>query len=179
MRSRFRRWVMFGAMAVAAAGLLTACGSGEVSLSLQPGSVSDCYRGLPTAKAAIHEDSATLQGVHRVTLNRVLHFLPGVTVPGTSLPVKGTEVEVCTFAFEGHFMPRQVTGAPPQAQGPVAIVVVDSKDLRLVASYVGQGLPHRFSRRVASPQLVVDSPHSMAARPPVSTHRTSGGAKAA
>lgn len=168
MRSRLRRGVMLGASAVAAALLLAACGSGEISISLRPGEVSDCYRGLPTARAALHDDSAKLQGVHRITLDHVLHFLPGVTVPGTSLPVKSTETEVCTFAFEGHFVPGQVTGAPPQAQGPVAVVVIGSKSLQLVASYVGQGLPRRFSGRVASPQLVVDTPSSKAGAPEAS-----------
>jgi hypothetical protein len=158
MSARRARGAMLGALALAAAVLLGACGSSEISLSLKPGVVSDCYRGLPTARAAVHEDSAKLEGVHRVPLDRVLHFLPTATVPGTTLSVKDTDTEVCTFAFLGHFLPGQVTDAPPSAEGPVAIVVVSSNNLHLLASYVGMGLPHRFSGRVASPHLVVHTP---------------------
>lgn len=166
MRAALRRGTVLAALAVAAAVLLAACGSGEISLSLKPGEVSDCYRGLPTARAALHEKSAMLEGVHRVTIDHVLQFLPTVTTPGTTLPVKNSDPEVCTFAFEGHFTPGQVTGAPPGAHGPVAIVVVSSKNLQLLASYVGERLPHRFSRRVASPRLVVARPSSMAGQHP-------------
>lgn len=165
MSTPLGRGMTLGALVVAAAMLLVACGSSDQSLSLKPGQVSGCYRGLPTARVALHEDSAKLRGVHRVTVNRLLRFLPSVTVPGASLPVKDSATMVCTFTFEGHFRPGQVTGAAPQAQGPEAVVVVSSEDLHLVASYVGQGLPHRASRRVASARLVVESPLSRAARP--------------
>jgi hypothetical protein len=174
MRPLRRRWVMFAALALVAAVSLGACGTGELDLSLKPGDVSDCYRGLPAARAALHDDDAKLEGVHRITIDHVLRFLPGVTAPGTSLPVKSSGTEVCTFAFEGHFSRGQVTGAPPLAEGPVAIIVISSDDLKLVASYVGQALPHRFSRRVASPHLV----HLVLGSPPTNPSSRAG-AKAA
>ena len=136
------------AVVVAAAGL-AACGTGPPSLSLNSGAVSACYRGLPTARAALHEPAAKLRGVHREPVDHFEQRFPTVTMPPGD-----NDTEVCAFTFTGAFRPGQVDGAPPSAQGPVAVVVVSSKKLRLVTSYVGSQLPRGYGRRVATASLV-------------------------
>jgi hypothetical protein len=125
-------------------GLLTACGTDPASLSLNAGSVSPCYRGLPAARMALHENGARLKGVHRVQVDKLRTAFPNVT-----LPAGDDDAKVCTFAFEGNFTPGQVTGAPTSAHGSYAVVVVSSKKLSLVTSYVGNALPKAYSHQVA------------------------------
>ena len=105
--------------------------------------MSACYRGLPAARTALHEDTAKLTGVHRVPYDTLHKRLPTI-----SLPSGDQDSEVCTFAFHGQFQPGQVTGAPPSAQGTDAVVVISSKKLVLLTSWVGDHLPSAFGRRV-------------------------------
>jgi hypothetical protein len=131
--------------AILAAALLSACGGATVSLSLKPGTVSACYRALPVARLALHDTSAVLQGVHRMPVDRLARTMPEIT-----LPTGDDDTEVCAFAFKGTFVAGQVTGAPPQSQGRFAVVVVDSKRLDLLVSYVGTYLPVHFKHNVAA-----------------------------
>jgi hypothetical protein len=119
-----------------------------VSLSLKPGTVSACYRGLPTARLALHTTSIKLRGVHRMPLDTLLRTLPGATRPSGD-----DDAEVCVYAFQGYFAPGQVTGAPPASQGDFAVVAIGSRDLDLVASYVGERLPPHLSRVVTGSAL--------------------------
>jgi hypothetical protein len=126
-------WVI---AALTCGAVLAACGGASESLSLKPGTVSACYRALPIARVALHDNSAKLQGVHRMPFDTLARTLPGVT-----LPTGDDDTEVCAFAFTGRFTAGQVTDAPPQSQGSYALVAVDSKHLDLVISYVGAQLP--------------------------------------
>jgi hypothetical protein len=140
------RSVAAGLAVLAGAAGLASCGAaGPVSLSLNSGSVSACYRGLPTARAALHDPTAKLRGVHRVPVDNLEHKFPTVTMPAGD-----SDTQVCAFSFLGEFSPGQVDGAPPNAQGHVAVVVVTSKNLRLVTSYVGDQVPPGLGRRVAT-----------------------------
>lgn len=132
------------AAGLALAAVAAGCGANPVSLSLRAGTVSVCYRGLPTARAALHDDQAKLRGVHRVPVDRLEKELPAVT-----LPAGDNDTEVCAYSFRGTFHPGQVTGAPPDAQGPYAVILVSSKQLRLVASYVGGNVPSALGERLA------------------------------
>jgi hypothetical protein len=145
-RTRRRRFCAgaAGVALLAGGGLLSSCGTDPASLSLSAGSVSPCYRGLPAARIALHEDDAKLKGVHRLQVDKLRPAFPNVT-----LPPGDDDTEVCTFSFEGKFTPGQVTGAPSNSRGPYAIVVVSSKELSLVTSYVGSALPKDFSHQVA------------------------------
>jgi len=138
------RVVAMTLLVVVALSTVAACATAPVSLSLRPGAVSACYRGLPTARAALHETSAKLKGVHRIPFD-TLHK----RFPTFAMPAGDDDTEVCTFAFTGTFRPGQVTGAPPSSQGPVAVVAVSSKKLLLVTSWVGNSLPKALGRRVA------------------------------
>jgi hypothetical protein len=124
--------------------LASGCGTGAVSLSLNSGAVSSCYRGLPAARNALHDKSAKLKGVHRVPYDSLHKHFPLI-----ALPKGDDDTEVCVFAFTGSFGAGQVTGAPSSEQGTVALVVISSKRLLLVDSVVSDRLPKSFGRRVA------------------------------
>jgi hypothetical protein len=133
------------ALVVLVMGFTASCSTGPgISLSFDPGAVSACYRGLPAARTALHEDSAKLTGVHRVPYDTLHKRLPTLSMPAVE-----DDSEVCTFAFDGQFQPGQVTDAPPSSQGTVAVVVISIKKLVLVTSWVGDHLPSAFGRRVA------------------------------
>jgi hypothetical protein len=123
-----------------------ACGTGGVSISVNSGAVGVCYRALPTARNALHDSSAKLNGVHRVQFDDLHKRFPTIVMPPGD-----DDTEVCTFAFTGTFHAGQVTGAPTSEQGTVALIVVSSKKLALVTSWVGSELPRSFGgRRVAA-----------------------------
>ncbi len=122
--------------------LLGACGTPRPSLS--NGSVSACYRAIPTARAAIHDSHATLIGVHRVPADRVR----GQLSPAAQTTLAAdNDTTVCTVAFKGTFAPGQVDLAPPAQQGRYALVLVSSRHLHLVASVVLDELPHSLGKR--------------------------------
>jgi hypothetical protein len=139
-----RRWVVGAAGLLAGALIVGACGGPNVSLSLKPDTVSACYRGLPTARAAVNEPAAKLRGVRREPYDTLVKTLPGVAEPPGD-----DDTEVCAFAFSGTFTAGQVLGAPASAEGTYAVVVISSKSLDLMVSYVGDRLPRHLSRRVA------------------------------
>jgi hypothetical protein len=122
--------------------LLGACGTPRPSLS--NGSVSACYRAIPTARAAIHENRATLISVHRVPADRVrgqLSATAQTTLAGDN------DTTVCAVAFKGTFTPGQVDLAPPNQEGRYALVLVSSRKLHLVATAVLNQLPHSLGKR--------------------------------
>jgi hypothetical protein len=125
--------------------VLASCGTTADTLSLNPGAVGACYRGLPAARSALHDAAAKLTGVHRVPFDTLHKRFPAIAMPSGD-----DDTEVCTFAFTGQFKPGQVTGAPENSQGPVAVVVISSKKLVLVTSWVGAQLPKDLGRRVAT-----------------------------
>ena len=102
-------------MAVASsAAALAGCGTPRPGLS--NGSVSACYRAIPAARAVVHEKSATMIGVHRVTADKVRGQLSSnaqMTLAAEN------DTTVCTVAFKGTFAPGQVDMAPPAAAGPL------------------------------------------------------------
>jgi hypothetical protein len=61
----------------------------------------------------------------------------------TSLP-KELDTTVCAVAFQGRFAPGQVAGAGSTASGKYAVVLITTKHLRILASYVGNRLPRSF-----------------------------------
>lgn len=142
------RHVRLGALSVllvVALSFTTACGAAGVSLSVRPGTVSVCYRGLPTARDALNDTSAKLTGVHRESYDSLHKRIPSIVMPPGD-----DDTDVCSFAFTGTFRPGQVVGAAANEQGTVAVVVVSSKKLTLVTSWVGAQLPKNFGARLAA-----------------------------
>jgi hypothetical protein len=123
--------------------LVAGCSAAHPSLSLGSGAVSDCFRALPTAKAAVHENAARLVGVQRVPADVIEKRTTATTVAGDA------DTEVCAFAFQGAFAAGQVTEAPPTETGTYAVVLVTSRHLVLIRSFVATKLPSHFRHRVA------------------------------
>jgi hypothetical protein len=140
--TRRRSLLVWGTAAVVAVALVGGCGAPHPGLS--NGSVSACYRAIPTAKAALHEPQATFIGVHRVSADRVMDRLP----PAARDLLQGdNDTTVCAVAFKGTFVPGQVTGAPTGQQGRYAIVLVTSRHLQVLASAVLESLPPSLGKR--------------------------------
>jgi hypothetical protein len=130
-----------GALVVASA-LITSCGATHPNVT--NGSVSVCFRAIPVAKAAVHESQARLVGVHRLAVDTVRSKLP----PSVSAELTAeNDHVVCAVAFKGTFAPGQVDQAPPGDHGTYAVVLVSSRHLRLVDSFVLDSLPKAFGKR--------------------------------
>jgi hypothetical protein len=124
------------------AAALAACANPRPGVS--NGSVSVCYRAIPTAEAAIHDRGATLIGVHRITADAVRDRLPASA--RAQLEAENDTV-VCALSFKGRFSPGQVQLAPPSEHGTYAIVLISSRHLHLVASAVLNQLPRSLAQR--------------------------------
>lgn len=113
-----------------------ACAGGRNTLGT---SASPCFRALPLAQTAVHEQGH-LVGVRRVsttTLRGRLKSNPKVQ----ALPNQ----ELCVFAFHGSYAPGRVAGATNTASGHYAIVAVTSRHPMVVATAVVDKLPTRFT----------------------------------
>ena len=135
--------------AAAVAGLLVAatvvgCGA-TPSPGLSNGSVSACYRAIPTARKAVHDTQASVIGVHRIPVDQVESRLP----PQAKTELRGDDdTTVCAVAFHGRFRAGQVDLAPPDVSGTYAVVLVSSKRLKLIDSAVLNHLPRSLGRRL-------------------------------
>jgi hypothetical protein len=122
--------------------ILAACSAAHPPLALNNDTVSDCFRALPVAKSAVHEQSARFIGVMRGAADHIQSELPGSAVPPDD------DTEVCALAFRGSFSAGQVDGAPSAEVGPYAVVIVTSRKLMLLQSFVGAQLPIRFTHHL-------------------------------
>jgi hypothetical protein len=134
-------------LAVVVAGLMCAtlvgsCGAPHPGIS--NGSVSACYRAIPTARAAVRDTHATVVGVHRVPADSVKGALP----PSAQTVLVGdNDTTVCAVSFKGTFMPGQVVLAPMNERGRYAVVLVTSRHLHLLASVLLDRLPRSLGKR--------------------------------
>jgi hypothetical protein len=124
------------------AALVAGCGAPRPGVS--NGSVSACYRAIPTAKAALHDSHATMIGVHRVSADKLRSHLP---LPAQAALASEDDSQLCAVAFKGDFAPGQVDLAPSDEQGRYAVVLVSSHDSRLVGSVVLVHLPRSLGKR--------------------------------
>lgn len=132
-----------GAVAAAA---LSGC-SAHPTININGGAINGCYRAYPVAVSALHSTTRPqFKGVRRLAADALEKKFPTITVPqGESDRV------VCAFAFhDTNFHAGQVEAAPANEQGSYAVVLVTSKHLRVIRSYVGDSLPERFSHRLAT-----------------------------
>ena len=128
---------------LALAAVLTTTGC-NATPGISNGSVSVCYRAIPDARTAIHDDKAKLIGVHRVPVDAVRSHLPAAAQFELAAD---DDTSVCAMAFKGAFKAGQVDLAPQGQSGDYALVLVSSKKLQLVASVVLVHLPHAFGGR--------------------------------
>jgi hypothetical protein len=127
---------------VAFALVLGSCSTARPGIS--NGSVSACYRAIPTARAALRNGHASLVGVHRIPADSVRGELPP---NAQTMLAADDDTTVCALSFRGMFMPGQVDMAQPNQKGRYAIVLVTSRRLRLLASVVLDQLPPSLGKR--------------------------------
>jgi hypothetical protein len=120
---------------------VTACSTGP---GLSNGSVSVCYRAIPTARGATHDSKATLIGVHRIPVDLVRSRVPAAAQAEMA---KEDDTVVCAVAFKGTFAAGQVDLAPVTQQGSYAVVLVTSRHLHLVGAVVLDHLPKSLGKR--------------------------------
>jgi hypothetical protein len=137
--SGVRSWI---AALIVASVLVTSCGSSHPSVS--NGSVTVCYRAIPVAESAVHDRAASLVGVHRLAVDSVRSQLP--TSASAELTAENDRV-VCAVAFKGPFTAGQVEMAPGDDVGTYAVILVSSRHLHLVDSFVLDQLPKAFGKR--------------------------------
>ncbi len=119
-------------------------GCGAPTPGVSNGSVSACYRALPVGRSALHNSSAKLIGVHRIPVDVVRSHLPAAARAELA---SENDTAVCAMAFRGVFDPGQVDLAPASQSGRFALVLVSSRKLHLVASFVLENLPRAFGGR--------------------------------
>lgn len=134
-----------GATLAALAMIAISAGCGTPTPGVSNGSVSACYRALPVGRAAIHEPTAHLIGVHRIPVDKVRSHLP----PAAKAELAAeNDTAVCAMAFHGKFAPGQVDKADPASSGSYAVVLVSSRKLHLVGSVVLDSLPRALGGRI-------------------------------
>jgi hypothetical protein len=133
----------FSALAIVVL-VATGCGATPTP-GLSNGSVSACYRAIPTARHVIHNPSATLVGVHRIPADRVRGHLP----PSAQSQLAGdNDTTVCVIAFHGKFTPGQVELAPASKSGTYALVLISSKKLKVIDTAILDHLPRFLGKRL-------------------------------
>lgn len=116
--------------------VLAACAAPRNTLNTP---ASTCFRGLPAASAAVGP-KAKLLGVRIVRRDELAERLPQAgRIPSES---------VCAVAYSGDFVPGDVAGADPPGPGRYAVVALDLKATRVLATSVVDTLPVRFRHRV-------------------------------
>ncbi|MDE3202734.1 MAG: hypothetical protein KGQ66_00765 [Acidobacteriota bacterium] len=121
--------------------LLGACSN---TPGVSNGSVSVCFRAIPVGRSAIHAHHASLIGVHRVPVDAVRRHLP----PAAQAQLTAeNDTSVCVMAFRGDFTSADVELAPPGRSGHYALLLVTSRQLKLIASVVLESLPRAFGGR--------------------------------
>jgi hypothetical protein len=121
--------------------LAPACGAPHLGLSTS--SANTCYRAIPPAKAAVHDGSAHLVGVHLVPVDKARAEIYGAALAG-----KDDDASVCVVVLHGTFSAGQVTLAPPLAEGHYAVLLISISHLGVVGAVVLDDVPRGFGRRL-------------------------------
>jgi len=115
-------------------------------------STSRCYRALPVARDAVH-DEGRFAGVRYLTIAALAHALASTRPSVVDVPVhdERSGAAVCVVAYFGRFSASSVErGWTVDARtGRLALVVVRARDERLVATVVLERAPLRFRRLFA------------------------------
>jgi len=130
------------AASVALTVMVTACGVSHPGLS--NGSVSGCFRAIPVARDALHDNHATLIGIHNVAADKLKPHLPAAA---QNVLAGDDDTTVCAVAFKGTFTAGQVDLAPSAEQGKYAVVLVTTRHLQVLISAVLPKLPKAFGKR--------------------------------
>jgi hypothetical protein len=137
---RLRRVLGGVVMAALLAVPLSGCGAGVLAVGSR--AVSACYRAIPVAVAAAGDPRARLVGVHRLPEDLALRV---VSIPAR--PRRDLDTAVCVVALRGSFLAGAARSAPNGQVGRFAVVLVTSRSLRLVGSWVLDRLPRHLLGR--------------------------------
>jgi hypothetical protein len=97
-----------------------------------------CFRSLPTAKAAVHEQGRLL-GVRRITRAHLLQDLPQATLPAGK--------EFCVVGFSDDFHRDKVDNAAGAAAAKDAVVIVTLRGTAVVQTWLVDRLPFHMRHR--------------------------------
>lgn len=125
------RWMVAAVVAISTS---TACAA-RSSLNTPGGT---CFRALAVAADAV-DHKGSLVGVRHIQTADLVARVPAASSLGHQ--------EVCGIAYKAMYRPGDVAGADPSSTGPYALILVDTGQ-RVVAAYVLNQLPLRFSHRV-------------------------------
>lgn len=130
------RVVAAGAAAVLLAAGSTGCAAPRNALNT---TASPCFTALPLAGEVVH-GKGRLVGVRLVETAELARKVPEAAALGRR--------RLCGVAYRGEFGPGDVSGATTAHAGPFALVLVDAGERRVVAAYVLDDLPMRFTHWV-------------------------------
>ena len=131
-----RRWL---APVLLVAGLALA-GSGCAGVRQTLGTAaSPCYRALPDA-VHVTRGKGHLVGVRRVRTGNLEKRLPN-----TQPLAPSDKALICVFAFKGNYVKGDVPEAVNRDNGQYAIVALTSKSKKVVAAFLVNRLPTRFT----------------------------------
>lgn len=99
---------------------------------------SACFRAVPVAGAAVGPKGKVIgvRAVRRDSLAR--HVAQAARIPNR---------EVCAVAYRGDFVPGDIRDADPAGPGPYALVALDVRSPRVLATFVVDQLPVKFKDR--------------------------------
>jgi hypothetical protein len=106
--------------------------------SLGAGSTA-CFKAIPPAVAEVGHRGSLL-GVRQVNAARLARRRPEFARFGNE--------DLCLVAFRGNFQPDEFPTTASARPGRYAIVAVDSRRARVVATYILDKLPLRFRHPV-------------------------------
>jgi hypothetical protein len=124
------------AAAAAAAVLCVSCAAPRNQLNT---SASECFRTLPAARAEVRE-KGELVGVHLVTREELARRLPEAPT--------FTARRLCTVAFQDAYGAGDIPQAQPPRAGKYAVVILDARDARPLATLVLDRLPRHLGHRL-------------------------------
>ena len=122
------------AAAAIAAVLTAACAAPRNTLGT---SASPCFRALPTAKAAVHQNGRFV-GVRRVSRRRLADLFRTEPPPGR---------DFCLVGFSGAFRPEQVDHPAGGRPGRYAAVVVTLRGTTALQTFLVDRLPTHLRHR--------------------------------
>lgn len=117
---------------VAAAALCVSCGGPRSQLNTDSG---QCFRALPAARDAVGR-KGELVGIHLVSSGALARAFPGAPASAGH--------RVCTVAFKDDYEPGDVPQATTMRSGRYALVILDPKNFRPLATLVLDSLPKGF-----------------------------------
>ena len=127
--SRLRAALFLAALALAS------CAAPRQTLGT---SSSPCFRSLPTARAAVHQQGR-LVGVRRISRTHLLSGFPHASLPAGK--------EFCVVAFSDDFHADQVDKAAGDPTGKNAVVIVDLRGTSLIQTWLVDRVPFHIRHR--------------------------------